>query len=83
MIVFVAKKLEARSSSRVVKSLEKRIRKGGLRLRPLIGVIKFITNGKRVVIRVGCVISQNATATAVSRALYHVPSNTLITANDL
>lgn len=51
-------------------------------MRPLIGVIKFMTNGKLVVIRVGCVISQKAVE-AASRALYHVPSNTLITADDL
>lgn len=45
------------TSSRVVNSVEERIRKKRSRLRPLIGVIKFMTNGKeRVVIRVGCVI---------------------------
>lgn len=46
--------------SRVHGSLIRRRReaeKRGLRLRPLIGVIKFMTNGKkRVVIRVGRVI---------------------------
>lgn len=61
MNVLVTEKRRSEPRSRLHGSLIRQSReseKRGLRLRPLIGVIKFMTNGKeRVVIRVGRVIA--------------------------